>query len=63
MSTAQELVHYDLIISDTVLNFSGKGKHAIAVNGQFPMPTLTFYQGDTAEIVVYNKLKAPTALH
>ncbi|MFB0948080.1 MAG: CopA family copper-resistance protein [Spirosomataceae bacterium] len=61
--TAQEVVHYDLTISDIIINFTGKEKHAIAVNGQFPMPTLTFYQGDTAEIVVHNKLKEPTALH
>jgi CopA family copper-resistance protein len=60
---AQEVVHYDLTITDTIVNFTGKSKHAIAVNGQFPMPTLTFYQGDTAEIVVHNKLKEATALH
>jgi CopA family copper-resistance protein len=62
-AAAQEVVHYDLTITDTVVNFTGKDKRAIAVNGQFPMPTLTFYQGDTAEIVVHNKLKEPTALH
>lgn len=62
-ATAQEVVHYDLIITDTTVNFNGKNKHAIAVNGQFSMPTLTFYQGDTAEIVVHNKLKEGTSLH
>ena len=44
-------------------NFSGKEKRAIAVNGQIPMPTLTFTEGDTAEIYVHNKLKESTSLH
>ncbi len=56
-------VRYDLYIADTLVNFSGKSKRAIAVNGQIPMPTLTFTQGDTAEIHVHNKLKEKTSLH
>ena len=60
---AQTVVHYDLTITDTIVNFSGKEKKAIAVNGQIPMPTLTFTEGDTAEIVVHNKLKKSTSLH
>lgn len=60
---AQKIVKYDLVISDSTVNFSGKPKRAIAVNGQIPMPTLTFTEGDTAEIVVHNKLKESTSLH
>jgi FtsP/CotA-like multicopper oxidase with cupredoxin domain len=60
---SQKVVRYDLTITDTVVNFSGKEKRAIAVNGQIPMPTLTFTEGDTAEIVVHNKLKESTSLH
>ena len=60
---AQNLVHYDLFVKDTIVIFSGKAKHAIAVNGQIPMPTLTFMEGDTAEIVVHNQLNEGTALH
>lgn len=56
-------VRYDLYIADTVVNFSGKSKRAIAVNGQIPMPTLTFTEGDTAEIYVHNNLKEETSLH
>ena len=48
---------------DTMVNFSGKTKRAIAVNGQLPMPTLTFTEGDTAEIYVHNNLDEETALH
>jgi FtsP/CotA-like multicopper oxidase with cupredoxin domain len=61
---AQKVVRYDLHIRDTIVNFSGKEKRAIAVNGQIPMPTLTFTEGDIAEIYVHNDLKKEnTALH
>jgi len=56
-------IRYDLYIRDTIVNFTGKPKRAIAVNGQIPMPTLTFTEGDTAEIYVHNELKETTSLH
>ncbi len=61
--SAQRVVRYDLYVEDTVVNYTGKEKRAIAVNGQIPMPTLTFTEGDTAEIVVHNGLKESTSLH
>ncbi len=61
--TAQNIVRYDLTVTDTIVNYSGKEKRAIAVNGLIPMPTLTFTEGDIAEIVVHNKLKESTSLH
>ncbi len=60
---AQKIVRYDLYIKDTLVNFTGKEKRAIAVNGQIPMPTLTFTEGDTAEIYVHNELNEETSLH
>ncbi|OXA74291.1 copper oxidase [Flavobacterium aquidurense] len=57
------VVRYDLYIRDTIVNFTGKAKRAIAVNGQIPMPTLTFTEGDTAEIYVHNELDEDTSLH
>lgn len=60
---AQKLVRYDLYVKDTLVNFAGKEKRAIAVNGQIPMPTLSFTEGDTAEIHVHNLLKEETSLH
>ena len=60
---AQQVVRYDLYVRDTLVNFSGKEKRAIAVNGQIPMPTLTFTEGDIAEIYVHNELKEGTSLH
>lgn len=60
---AQKIVRYDLYVRDTIVNYSGKEKRAIAVNGQIPMPTLTFTEGDIAEIYVHNELKETTSLH
>lgn len=56
-------VRYDLYIQDTTVNFTGNARRAIAVNGQIPMPTLTFTEGDTAEIYVHNELEEETSLH
>ena len=60
---AQKVVRYELTLADTIVNFTGKSRRAIASNGQIPMPTLTFTEGDTAEIVVHNKLKENTSIH
>ena len=55
-------VVYHLFVTDTIVNFSGKSRRAIDVNGQIPMPTLTFTEGDTAEIYVHNELEESTSL-
>lgn len=62
-NTPPRTVRYDLYIADTTVTFGKKSKRAIAVNGQIPMPTLTFTQGDTAEIYVHNLLNEETSLH
>ncbi|CAN1498036.1 SufI Putative multicopper oxidases [Flavobacteriaceae bacterium] len=62
-SFAQKTVRYDLYVRDTIVNFTGISKRAIAVNGQIPMPTLTFTEGDIAEIYVHNELDEETSLH
>jgi len=62
-NTPPRTVRYDLYIADTIVTFGKKKKRAIAVNGQIPMPTLTFTEGDTAEIWVHNLLKEETSLH
>ncbi len=63
ISSAQKIVRYDLFVRDTLVTFGDKPKHAIAVNGQIPMPNLTFTEGDIAEIYVHNELKESTSLH
>ena len=63
ISYISKVVRYDLYIRDTTVNFGNKPKRAIAVNGQIPMPTLIFMEGDTAEIYVHNELNEETSLH
>ncbi len=60
---AQQTVRYDLTITDTMVTFGEDATRAIAVNGVIPMPTLTFTEGDTAEIHVNNNLDEETSLH
>ncbi|MES1181786.1 MAG: multicopper oxidase domain-containing protein [Flavobacterium sp.] len=62
-NTPPGTVRYDLYIADTTVTFGKKSKRAIAVNGQIPMPALTFTEGDTAEIYVHNELNEETSLH
>lgn len=56
-------VVYDLYVNDTLANFTGKKRWAIAVNGHIPAPTLTFTDGDTAVIRVHNRMKMETMVH
>lgn len=62
-SFGQRTVRYDLYVQDTIVNFTGKERHAYAVNGSIPMPELHFIEGDTAEIWVHNELKVETSIH
>ena len=62
-NTPPHTVRYDLYVRDTMVTFGKKSKRAIAVNGQIPMPTLTFTEGDTAEIWVHNEMDEETSLH
>ncbi|MBI3718627.1 MAG: multicopper oxidase domain-containing protein [Sphingobacteriales bacterium] len=56
-------VEYDLYVTDTMVNFTGKHRHAIAINGQIPAPILEFTEGDTAIIRVHNQMKMETSIH
>ncbi len=59
-----QTTRYDLTIRDTIVNYTGKARKAFTVNGQMPMPTLTFTEGDTAMIVVHNAMrKEETSIH
>lgn len=56
-------VRYDLFITDTMVNYTGKHKHAYAINGAIPGPDLVFTEGDTAEIYVHNFARDETSIH
>lgn len=52
---AQHTVTYDLYVNDTLVNYTGKSRKALAINGQIPAPALHFTEGDTAVIRVHNE--------
>ncbi len=62
-AAAQRVVRYDLTIDHKMVHYSGKMKHAIAINNQIPAPTLEFTEGDIAEIYVKNNLDEESSLH
>ncbi len=62
-NTPPHTVRYDIYLADTTVTYGGKPRRAIAANGSIPMPTLTFTEGDTAEVYVHNNLKEETSMH
>ncbi|WPU95020.1 multicopper oxidase domain-containing protein [Mucilaginibacter sabulilitoris] len=54
---------YHIYIGDTTVNYTGKARPAMAINGSIPAPTLTFTEGDTAEIYVHNNMMMETSIH
>ncbi|MEO8413968.1 MAG: multicopper oxidase domain-containing protein [Ginsengibacter sp.] len=56
-------VIYHLYINETTVHYTGKTSHALAINGSVPAPTLTFTEGDTAEIYVHNTMMMETSIH
>ncbi|WP_121812116.1 multicopper oxidase domain-containing protein [Mucilaginibacter kameinonensis] len=56
-------VIYHLYINDTTVNYTGKSRPAMAINGSIPAPKLEFTEGDTAEIYVHNEMMMETSIH
>lgn len=62
-SQVPRTVRYDLYVADTMVNYTGKMKNAMAINGSIPAPALYFTEGDTAEIYVHNNMHMETSIH
>lgn len=57
-------VEYDLSIDQLKVNYTGKERMGLAINGGIPGPVLHFTEGDTAIIRVHNKLMMDeTSIH
>ncbi|RYY20377.1 MAG: copper oxidase [Chitinophagaceae bacterium] len=56
-------VRYDLYVTDTMVNYTGRHRHGLAVNGSIPAPPLIFTEGDTAEVYLHNMLKTEASFH
>lgn len=55
---------FRLAIGESPVNFTGRERTAITVNGSLPAPTLRFREGDTVTLRVSNALaRAHTSLH
>lgn len=63
LPTGAATVEYNLTIAEKMVNFTGKPRPAIAVNGRIPAPTLTFHEGDLACIHVTNAMKEDASIH
>jgi CopA family copper-resistance protein len=53
---------FDLTIGETPMNFTGRTRTAITVNGSLPAPILRWREGDTVNLFVSNALP-PNSIH
>ncbi|MFT5470961.1 MAG: CopA family copper-resistance protein [Verrucomicrobiales bacterium] len=58
-----ETVEYDLTIERGTVNFTGKERPAMTINGGIPGPTLRFREGDEAVIRVHNAMDVDSSIH
>ncbi len=62
-SSQARVVEYDLTVGYKMVNFTGKERKAMAINGRIPGPTLTFTEGDRAIVRVHNEMDVETSIH
>jgi CopA family copper-resistance protein len=53
----------NLVIDQTLVNFTGTPRMATTINGSIPAPTLRLKEGDTVTIRVTNRLPVDTSIH
>ncbi len=58
-----ETVNYELTIAQEKVTITGKTAEGMTINGGIPGPTLRFKQGDTARILVHNRMSVATSIH
>jgi len=54
---------FNLVIGESLVNFTGNARMATTINGSLPAPTLRWREGDTVTIRVRNTLKEDTSIH
>ena len=58
------VVEYDLTVTEQTLAPAGKAVTALTINGSIPAPVLRFREGDTARVILRNRLRTEsTSLH
>ncbi|MEO8350592.1 MAG: multicopper oxidase domain-containing protein [Chthoniobacteraceae bacterium] len=63
LRAAAATVEYNLTIDEKEVDFTGKLRPAVSVNGRIPAPTLRFREGDLARIQVTNAMKVESSIH
>lgn len=61
--TALTGTEFDLTIGEMPVNFTGKIRPAITVNGSLPAPLLRWREGDTVSLRVRNDARQDTSIH
>src|SRR5690625_4090737 len=54
---------YNLVVDKTTVNFTGKERTGLAINGSIPAPALRWKEGEEVTINVTNKLDQDTSIH
>lgn len=54
---------FDLTVSETPMNYTGKTRKATTINGSIPGPILRWREGSTVTIRVKNELQEDTSIH
>lgn len=53
----------DLVVAESLVNFTGNPRMATTINGSIPAPTLRLREGDMVTIRVTNRLREDTSIH
>ena len=65
--SGQPVVHrgteFDLTIGETPVNYTGRARNAITINGSLPAPVLRWRDGDTVTLRVHNTLAEDSSIH
>jgi CopA family copper-resistance protein len=54
---------FDLVVDESVVNFTGRPGVATTINGMLPGPTLRWREGEIVTIRVTNRLREQTSIH
>lgn len=54
---------FDLVISQSPVNFTGSARSATTINGSLPAPTLIWREGETVTLRVTNRLAIDSSIH
>ena len=63
LSGAASAGTYRLVVDETTVNYTGRERPAMSINGSIPAPALRWKEGEEVTIEVTNKLDEDTSIH